>query len=194
MGYISVYPTAHNSTYVKATTELSNYYAYYATDPSKSLTGTWLRNNWLTTTESYRYQRFHIDLGAATVIKRIYYENGHNSGSSLDYGVKAVTFWGSNTASAFADLTYATDTNWTQLTLDISEFEKHAAADSADPKYTLVTNSTAYRYYALKIASNWYDAFSNYISLRRIELQIDENCYVRGIGRGIGQGIGRGII
>lgn len=170
MTYTSQYPPAYNETYVKATTEHSTgYWAYQATNPSNSLTGTNAGTGWLGTASTP--QRFHIDLGEAKIIKRIYYENYHESGTYTTRGANAVTFWGSNKSSAFNELTYGTDTNWTQLTLDTANFTAHVASDQADPHYSVVTNTTAYRYYALKIAS---DFGGGYIGLRRIELQTED--------------------
>jgi len=162
-----VYPPAHNDTYVKATSKAStSYWPYYATDPAKSLTGSFTSNSW--DAAAATNQRFHIDLGSAKIVTKVYYENGHSSGGYTNIGAKVFTMWGSNTDSAFAELTYGTDTNWTQLTTEVSQFDQHAAADSADPKYFLVTNTTAYRYYAFKISTNWGGAGE--MNLRRIVL------------------------
>jgi hypothetical protein len=164
--YVSQYPTQDDD-HVKSTTKYdTSYWAYYATDPTKSLTGSFANNSWLKL-DNAAPSRFHIDLGSAKIITRIYYENNHHfadPGSSA----KNFTFWGSNTAGAFTELTYTTDTNWTQLTTSQSTFDQHSAVDAADPKYITVTNTTAYRYYAVKIADSYeYD----YCGLRRIELQ-----------------------
>ncbi len=51
---------------------------------------------------------------AAVVLR--YYENAHNGGSNTKCGGANFTIWGSNASSAFNELTYATDTKWTQLT------------------------------------------------------------------------------
>jgi hypothetical protein len=164
--YISAYPPAQNSTYVKATTEYAGFVAYWATDPTKSLTGTQTGNIWFASTNTN--QRFHIDLGEAKIISRLYYENGHHLGGTTNYGAKNFTIQGSNTGSAFAELTYATNTNWTDLTTDVSQFDIHVSADQADPKYVLITSPSSYRYYAIKIADNWGNAF---MGVRRFELQ-----------------------
>jgi len=166
--FTSHYPPVQNSTYVKATTYLADYNPEYATNPAKSLTGGASTNSWaanLVTTN----QRFHIDLGSGYVVTRVYYENWHTSGGATERGVKNFTMWGSNDSSAFATLTYGTDTNWTQLTTSISQMVKHVASDVADAKYITVTNSTSYRYYAFKCADNWGDGTT--IGVRRIELQ-----------------------
>ena len=174
---VSQYPPAQSDTYVKSTTKLNtSYWAYYATDPAKSLTGGWEINSWIASSGTTTNQRFHIDLGSTKVVKRIYYENQHDSGTQTDTGVQNFTFWGSNTgAGTFDDLVYANDEGWTQLTISQSTFDQHTASDVADPKYITVTNTTAYRYYAFKFADNYGDA--NYMGVRRIELQAGEAIY-----------------
>jgi hypothetical protein len=177
-GYSSAYPPAFSSTYVKATTEDPTFgKAYYAADPTKPLIGWSSYNSW----QSYENplippdypnvnQRFHYDLGSGKVINRIYYENIHHNGTGVDVGVKNFTFWGSNSATAFADLVYSHDTDWTELTCSQNTFDQHAASDTADPKFIAVTNSTSYRYYAFKFADNW--GYAYWMGVRRIELQV----------------------
>lgn len=169
MAYVSQYPPAYSSTYVKATNYFPvQYEPQFSANPANRLTDSWQDVSWLYTNIQARW---HIDLGAATIIKRIYYEGQHNSGANTDCSAKDFTFWGSNTSSAFDDVTYGSDTNWTQITTAASTFDQHVAANSADPKYILVTNTTGYRYYAIKISANWGGA---YVGLRRIELQYDD--------------------
>ena len=167
--YTSQYPLAQSDTYVKATTKQStNYWQYYTTDPTKSLIGTWDPNTWLS--DGNTNQRFHIDLGSAKIIKRIYYENLHHGGSLTNKGVQNFTLWGSNTgAGSFDDLVYGNDEGWTELTVSRNTFDQHIAADQADPKYITVMNITPYRYYAFKFADNYGGA--DYMGVRRIELQ-----------------------
>jgi len=176
--YTSAYPPAHNDTYVKATTtyDLENFKPYFVTDPALSLTGTWNYTVWVAGNTIISEQRFHIDLGSAKTIKRIYYENTHDLGGNTTIGVENFTFWGSNTAGAFAELTYGTDTNWTELTVAQNTFDIHVASDEVDPKYILVTNSTAYRYYAFKFVDNYGHAVL--ISMRRIDLQTEDEAGV----------------
>lgn len=167
--YRSVYPPAFNSTYVKSTTESACFEAYRACDPSNSLLGSWQYTSWISKYGSNTNQRFHIDLGGMHVIKRIYYENNHNSGGDTNVGAKNFSFWGSNIESAFTTLTYSTDTNWTALTVSDSQFDQHTASNVTDPKYSIVTNSSPFRYYAVKIADSW--GSGSYVSFRRIILQ-----------------------
>jgi len=173
MAYTSQYPPAHNDTYVKATTYWdTGGEPFLATDPALSLTGGWGNNSWTAVSLTITNQRFHIDLGSAKVIKRIYYENWHHEGGSTNTGVENFTFWGSNTAGAFAELTYTTDTNWTELTVAQNTLDIHVTADEADPKYIVVTNTTAYRYYAFKFADNW--GSTTELGVRRIVLQTED--------------------
>lgn len=168
----SHYPVAQNNTYVKSTTRYNDsYYPHNATNPANSLIG---GNNqgWVASGGTKTNQRFHIDLGEGHVIDSVYYENYHNNGAKTSSGVQNFTMWGSNDASAFAGLTYATDTNWTQLTTSQSTFDEHVAANQADPKYIDVINTTSYRYYAFKFADTYgSDEGDNYMGLRRVELQ-----------------------
>jgi len=169
-GQGSQYPPAHNDTYVKATTKYAtDSWPYFATDPAKSLTGTYENNSWMSQSGVVTNQRFHIDLGSEKIIKRIYYENFHHVGTQTDRGVENFTFWGSTASGDFADLVYANDGTWVQLTTAQSTFDQHAVADASDPKYIEVTNTTSYRYYAFKFADNWGNA--TYMGVRRIELQ-----------------------
>jgi hypothetical protein len=168
--YESVYPPAHSDTYVKATTKAStSWWPYYATDPAKSLTGSEVDNSWQSSASAN--QRFHIDLGEAKVVKRIYYENYHESGSYTNAGAKGFTLMGSDSADSFADLDINHDTGWTSITTSSNEFDQHTASNVADPKYITATNSTAYRYYCLKITNNW--GYAGSMGLRRVELQVE---------------------
>jgi len=170
--YTLVYPPAHNATYVKATTTYSaSYYPYFGTDPAKSLIGTSLGTSWLASAGSNTNQRFHIDLGSAKIIRRIYYENYHHLTIGIDQGAKTLIFQGSNTAASFAELTYATDTGWTTLTCSQNTFDEHVGADTEDPKYILVTNVTAYRYYAFKFADAW---GASVMGVRRVSLMTQD--------------------
>jgi hypothetical protein len=167
-GSFDFYPPAYNSTYVKATTEIgADRAAYQATNPANSLIGTTVNTSWQSTADTN--QRFHIDLGTAKVVTRVYYENYHYYGSYINGGAKNFTLWGSNDASSFSTLTYGTDTGWTQLTTSISQLVQHSGSDAPDPQYFTVTNTTGYRYYAFKFADNWGGVGA--MGIRRIILQ-----------------------
>ena len=169
--YVTQNPPAFSSTYVKHTSDFNaNFLPYYAMNPSSTLSGDWNNNSWMTGASTN--QRMNIDLGAgnAAVVKRIYYENMlFNTTEYTNRGVRAFTVWGSNTDSAFADTTYANDANWTQITTDVSEMVQHTAA-IPDPRYVMLTNTTAYRYYSIKAATCW---GGTNIGLRHLELQIE---------------------
>lgn len=174
--YQSQYPPEQTAVYVKSTGDAgAPYLPFYATDPLLSVTGGQDYQSWI----SGNYpNRFHIDLGLAKNINRIYYENFHNNGSLLDRGVRAFTFYGSNSPTAFDDLTYGSDTDWVLLGTSESEFAQHSAADEADPKYITVANVDSYRYYAFKFSTNWGEVF---MGVRRIELQNSPPYTRRGI-------------
>ena len=170
--YTSSIPSLSN-TYVKATTYYGvQYYPYFPCDPTNSLTGGRDGNCWLTAITVVTNQRFHIDLTDPEIIRRIYYENSHNSGGLTNSGANNFTFWGSNTEASFLDLDWEHDTGWTQLTIAQSTFDEHTGSDIADPKYILVTNTTSYRYYCFKIADNHGNA--GLLGFRRVELQTED--------------------
>lgn len=171
MTYTSQYPPVQSATYVNANflDDTGKYVPWNATDPAKSLTGDWDHNMWyqLGNTD----HRFHIDLGSGFIIRRIYYENNHLSGTNTQFAVKTFTFWGSNNVADFNDLTYADDGTWTQLPTSQPTFDQHVAADTPDPKFILITNVTTYRYYGFKIADGWGGVN---MGIRRIELQTED--------------------
>ena len=180
---LSQYPPVQSDTYVKATTKQdTSYWPHYATDPSKSLIGGCESVSWISIGKTN--QRFHIDLGSEKLIERIYYENMHYSGLYIDQGVKSFTLWGSDTQASFAELTYGTDTGWTQITTSQSTFDKHVALDQADPKYITLTNTIPYRYYAFKFADSWGSTSWDWMGVRRIELQIVP-CNFQGRGQSL---------
>ena len=166
-GYATDDPPAFNSTYVVGNYNPAD--AQRLANPSTSPIGSYSGNSWPSPGPTSNV-RWHIDVGTAVAVKRVYYVNGHTSGDREGWGARHFTMWGSNNAGAFADTTYGTDTNWTQLTTAISEFAQHVHADVEDPQYFLVTNSTAYKYYAIKIADNWGD---NSLLMRRLQLQVE---------------------
>jgi hypothetical protein len=175
-----VFPPAHDANYVASYNDQgANYRPWLATDPSKSLVGAAAGNCWLSQVGYYGNERFHVDLGSAKKVTRIYYENFHDAGANTNRGVKAFTFWGSNDANAFADLVYANNANWTQLPTTASSLDpsstagmlsRHANSNIAEPRYFDVTNANSYRYYALKCANCWGSTHS--MGFRRLSFQV----------------------
>ena len=169
MPVTSVYPPAHNDTYVKATTKYgTDYWPYFATDPAKSITGTHVGNAWLSVNGTATNQRFNIDLGSAKTVNRIYLENGHHEGGSTTLGIENFVLQGSNNASSLAQTDYSSDLYWTTIQSGLQAAE-HVEADQADPQYFTASNGTAYQYYSLKIADCWGGSFMGF---RRVVLQI----------------------
>jgi hypothetical protein len=168
----SIYPLAQSDTYVKATSKVStSYWPYFATDPAKSLTGEPNGVSWLSALYTITNQRIHFDLGVQKLINQIRYENFHNTGLMTNSDIKDFTFWGSNSGTAFADLVYSHDTNWTQIGTSQSSFDRHADSDTSDPKLIQLNSAEIFRYYAVKIANNYGN--TNYMGVRRLELQSD---------------------
>jgi hypothetical protein len=179
MTYTSQYPPAQNGTYVKATYTNTNYdfQPFYTTNPVKSVIGDWIGNAWYNNNyfgDPLPPMRFHIDLGSAKTIKRVYYENGHVFGTQTSGGVQNVVIQGSNSPTAFAELNPAINTDWTDILT--TAFDEHVAADTVDPKFLLLPNSTPYRYYAFKFLDNWGDP-NGLQSVRRLVLQTQNEVF-----------------
>lgn len=181
-GYVSNYPHAHTPQYVKATSYYTASNApHLATDPNRFITGASSGNCWQSASYAVTNQRFHIDLMEEKVITRIYYENFHNSGSNTDRGAKDFTLWGSNSSTAFEDLVYSHDDDWTEISLTDNQFGRHATKNKPDPQYIEVLSTKPYRYYAFKLQNNYGN--NDHMGLRRIELQEaeyenDPNLYI----------------
>jgi len=160
----TIYPTL-NTTYVKTTNYLNaSYYGYFTCDGTKSLTGAAADNQWCAGINAN--QKFNIDLQAQYHIKRIYYENGHESGDA-SRSAKTVIIYGTDTnfSTVYSSLTGLTEL-WS------GTFDQHVGSDVPDPKYIYLSGTTAYRYYIFRIADSWGGEEDDYISIRRIELQV----------------------
>ncbi|MAH45220.1 hypothetical protein CMI37_05290 [Candidatus Pacearchaeota archaeon] len=178
VAYTAVYPATHDTAHVKATTyHDANQTPWDATDPAKSLIGSHANTNWYTTVGEVANTRFHIDLDTAKIIRRIYYESSHHQGGDVTRAINNFVFQGSNTgAGTFDDLVYGNDEGWTTIPLSQNTMDAHIGADQADPKYILVNNWGAYRYYAFKIADNGGDA--TFIGARHLNLQTQDGYQV----------------
>lgn len=166
-GYYAVYPPAYNETYIKTTNRWFEFEGFRAVDPALSLSGGRYLNSWLTENGHTGSQRFHVEFASAQVIKRIEYCNSHHDGYETDAGVKDFTIQGSNSATAFANLTYADNTDWTDITANISSMTQHTEGyDGVIWRIIELTNDVAYKYYAIKCANNHGDG--NNIGLRRV--------------------------
>lgn len=158
--YVAVYPPALSTTYIKATTATFDMPAHLAMDIAQPLSGDAYPYCWMSDNGNPSNQRFHIDLGEALVLGKIVYCNYHNGGYNVDRGANSITLQGSNSAPSFAELTYGTDTGWSSIAKSPDSMVIHTLEyDGAIWNTITVTSpSTAYRYYALKIASNHGDA------------------------------------
>ena len=98
-----------------------------------------------------------------------YVVNRHHSGGDTHVGVKDFTFWGSNSSASFDELTYGTDTGWTQLPTSASYITRHPSTNTESGQTISVTNAATYKYYAFKFANT--HGHPNYIGIRFIELR-----------------------
>lgn len=165
--YTAVYPPAYSSTYVKATTSTLDMDPHKTVDPSQPLTGDAYLYCWMSNSGQKANQRFHVDLGSAKSIGKIEYCNYHNGGYNTSRGAQSFTLQGSNSSESFAELTYATDTGWTAIAKSPASLVQHTETYDGNITNTItITSPAAYRYYALKLASNYGDG--SYLGIRRL--------------------------
>jgi len=142
-----------------ARTDNKRFKAKYGLKFDKSLVDAPDWNSWRE--QATTAKRINIDFGRPVVITKMVLENYHSTGAEVDVGINAFIVQGSNNAASMASTTYAS-TGWTDL-LSTSA-AAHTASNVVDPETFAITNSTAYRYYALKVATNQGDA--TYMGLR----------------------------
>jgi hypothetical protein len=165
--YTAEYPSSYSDdTYIKASNLGSAYRQWFAIDPSLSLIDGLDYNAWY---QSGTTGRFHIEFPTQIIARRIYYEPMHSSGAITTYSPKNFTLWGSDSSTAFNDLTYSNDTGWNLI--GTYQFEEHVSANTTDPKYINLDNSLSYKYFAFKISDTW--GGSN-MGLRRLTLQTED--------------------
>ncbi len=177
--YTTQDPIAFNTTTCRSTTDNgADRRAHFNVDPALALIEGGSSVAWLAPNTTN--QRFHIDLNTAKIIRRIKYDNSHESGSLTNRGTNNFVFQGSNIGSGtFDDLVFANDEGWTNLTVVQSTFDEHTAANTTDTKFILVTNEVEFRYYAFKFADNHGDG--SFMGGRNINLQTEDG-FVPGAG------------
>lgn len=177
MTYFSQIPNPLSTATVKPGSEYTPYnYGYMACDPAKSLTGPSNYNGWRAW--ALGSIKFNIDCGVGFVPKRLYIENHHDSGTGTGEGVRNILVYGTNSATAFANTTYA---NTTDLTLLAGiEVPQHAVSNTADPQYFDIPSydNNEYRYIVLRISNNWGSSVG--IGIRRIEVQSSDILDIKG--------------
>ena len=104
--------------------------------------------------------KFNWDLGAARVVRGLVLYN-----YTAKVGIKHFEVYGTSSASAFSNVTYSDTTDLTLLgTYDAAEVTN---ADDP-PQYFTFSNSTAYRYIVLRIAT-CQDATGNYLGFYHVQ-------------------------
>ena len=169
-------PIGPTASTVKATSRYSEYYSpLYAVDVNKQLEGSDKFNQWKSAYDSPTNQCFNVDLSKSLVLTDITLINGHDFGLDTDVGIKNFVIQGSNSSTAFANVTYADDTGWSTIS------NNHVASQyvEADPYQTYETNttSTAYRYYRLKIADSHRETFPVAMYIRDISFSVTSPRY-----------------
>lgn len=144
----------------------TNYQAFQATDPARSLTGPGWDTQWYSDYGGETNQKFNMDLGLPFIITRIHFEAAHDSGTPSPYSVKNFELYGTNDVGAFYNTAYGDLTNLTLLTSGV--IAQHVAGDVPDPQYFTFINSTSFQYYVFRFADNY--AGYPFMALRRVEL------------------------
>lgn len=169
--YISKFPLAYNSTYVKCSSYFSSTYApENIFKPTVVLVGHFDNNCWLSSTNAVP-QKICIDYDLPFKPKRIYIDNLHHFGNAqghTGYGVKTINIYGTNSTEAFED-TVATNTTGL-IFLNTITLREHIAQDLPDPQWFDITCEVSYRYIIFIITERLYDSYS-FMGIRRIEVQ-----------------------
>lgn len=97
--------------------------------------------------------RYNIDYGTPIVAEGVFISNGF-AATAVTKGAKDFILQGSNSASAFSETAYASGTGWD--TLGSGTFLQRSPTITARSVQVVpVTNTTAYRYYSVKLVNNW---------------------------------------
>ncbi len=171
---IARYPPAYSAQYVQASSQYdSNYYPWYAVNPSTVLTGYSIHGNaWLCAAGAALPQKFGIYFGEQISVSRIVLNNYHSGGVYTEAGVKTCRVYGGNDAVVFANISNTSDL--TELTL-LGEFvaRQHVAANDADPQVFAINAPGLWSYVVIIPVDSW--GVYNYVGFRRIEIQSSEN-------------------
>ncbi|MBU2249476.1 MAG: hypothetical protein KKD77_22200, partial [Gammaproteobacteria bacterium] len=138
--------------FIPGATESHRYKAKFAAQKSLPLTGTAKLNSFRdTNTGAYR---INFDFGVPYVFTKAVLENFHSSGADTDIGIKAFSLWGSNTRASFLDGTSASPGWDTLKSVMTNDATQHPATDTSSPEEFTWSNTTAYRYASILVASN----------------------------------------
>lgn len=156
LGLTKLYPANAYTGTVRSTTGSGCYAAspmqptFQADDPGDTYA---LRANELIAT-SVSNTRYNIDYGSAVVAEGVYIVNGGGTTlATTNRGAKDFILQGSNSATAFAETTYATDTDWTDIGSG-TFIQRSSTATQRAAQIVPIANSTGYRYYSVKLVNN----------------------------------------
>ena len=146
-------PPGPSETTVKATGYFNSYFKpIFAVDRTRPWEGPWQLSGWLAEDGDISNQCFNADMGASIILTKIALVNGHLSGGYTSAGIKNFIIQGSNSASAFSNVTYSDNTGWTDIETGLSA--SAYSASSPEQEFLITSPGTAYRYYRFKIADN----------------------------------------
>lgn len=183
--YTSHYPPVQDAAHVKATSTHPGAAPWYATDPAKSLVGPSVGTAWSTPENPTPPIKFTLDHGEPFVAARIYLENQHYSGMYTYNRLDQFEIYGTNSATAFANVSAVADLSDLTL-LGTFTARAHVSSNISDPQYFLIEgNKTPFRYTVIR-ALNLPSGAST-IVFRRIEIQSDDEAgpTVLGISYGV---------
>ena len=170
--YTSHYPPVQDAAHVKATSYSVAAPPWRATDPTVSLVGPSDNAAWSTTVNPIVPQKFTIDHGEPFVAARIYLENQHYEGSYTYNRIDQFEVYGTNSATAFANVSAVADLSDLTL-LGTFTARAHVSSNISDPQYFLLTgNKTPFRYTVLRALN--LPSGAEAIVFRRIEIQSDD--------------------
>jgi len=168
--YAESYPAIFDTTTARATNALVAGHPYTAIDPTKLLTGDYSNyNGWVTDSGYTTNLKFNVNFATAIIAKGLYLENNHHSGAITNTGVQSCILYGSNDANDYLDTTYA-NVSGTMTELTSFTATEHISQNSSHPQYVFFTNTTAYRYYILRITNNLGGARTGF---RRFTMLVD---------------------
>ena len=146
----------------------SSFYPHFATNPTLIVINDGAGEMWLTVNGTRTNQKFNIDLGESVVVDSFILQNAHSMGGTVEIGIKNFVLYGTNSSTAFDNTTYSDLTDLTEL--GTYQARKHIASNVSDPQsFSVENNTTAFRYYVLKIADSWEHATEIYMGFFHIE-------------------------
>lgn len=168
MSFINLSLSAYSSATIKSTTEYSTSYTLLGAMLATVYTGGDVGCTWVSTNSALP-QKLNFDFGRSIKLRGLTVYNYHSSGGFTQYGLNNIRIYGTDSTTAFNNLT---GTDLTDLSL-ITEItvQEHVAADVDDPQYFFFNNDTYYQYIIIVVVDRL--SVVTRIALRSIKFWID---------------------